>query len=75
MRLALAGRMPSEVYHRRYPANRRPRYELRALWRRGPPCAGAWALVRGKPCARLEFDVTFAAGHRHLPVVELRRAA
>jgi putative transposase len=71
----LAGRTPNEVYHRRHPAKRKPRFEPRARWPRGSPCAGAWALVRGKPGARLELDVTFACGHRHLPIVALRRAA
>jgi putative transposase len=71
----LAGRTPNEVYRRRHPANRKPRFEPRANWPRGSPCAGAWALVRGKPGARLELDVTFVAGRRHLPAVTLRRAA
>lgn len=71
----LAGRTPNEVYHRRHPANRKPRYEPRASWPRGSPCAGEWALVRGKPGVWLELDVTFVAGHRHLPVITLRRAA
>lgn len=71
----LAGRTPNEVYFRRYPANRRPRHEPRARWPRGSPCAGAWALVRSKRGARLELDVAFVAGHRHLPVVRLCHAA
>jgi hypothetical protein len=42
-------------------------------WR--SPCAKPWALVKGKPGARLEFDVEFQNGRRHLPIVRLMRAA
>jgi hypothetical protein len=72
---ALGGRTPNEVYFGRYPANRRPRFEPRERWPRGSPCARPWALVRGSPGARLELDVEFHAGRKHLPVVRLKRAA
>ncbi len=72
---ALAGATPDEVYHRRFPAVRKPRYEPRAKWPRGSPCARPWALTRGAPGAQLEFDIKFLAGRKHLPVVTLRRAA
>jgi hypothetical protein len=67
-----AGRL--QTYHGRFPANRRPRVERRSRWPRGSPCAGPWALVRGKPGARVELEVTFHEGRRHLPIVTLRRA-
>ncbi len=70
----LDGRTPNERYDGRFPANRRPRFEPRSRWPRGSPCAQPWALVRGKPGARLTLDVSFHAGRRHLPIVELRRA-
>ena len=39
-----------EVYFGTFlPANRKPRYEPRAKWPRGSPCARSWALVRGSP--------------------------
>jgi len=72
---SLGGQTPDEVYCRRFPACRRPRHEPRAKWPRGSPCAGAWALVRGQPGARLQLDVEFQAGRKHLPVVRLRRVA
>ena len=71
----LAGQTPEEVYQRRFPAVRRPRFEPRTRWPRGSPCARPWALVRGKPGARLELHVEFLAGRKHLPIVSLRRAA
>ena len=71
----LAGKTPDEVYHRKYPANRRPRHEPRAAWPRGSPCARPWALVRGKPGAELTLEVSFLRGRKHLPIVKLKRAA
>ena len=71
----LGGRTPNEVYHAARPANRSPRFEPRARWWRGSPCAKPWALVRGKPGARLELKVTFHRGRKHLPLVTLQPAA
>jgi hypothetical protein len=73
--MILAGRTPDEVYHNRFPANRKPRYEPRSRWPRGSPCANPWALTRGRPGARLELDLTFLEGRKHLPIVALKRAA
>jgi len=71
----LGGRTPDEVYFGRYPANRRPRFEPRARWPRGSPCAKPWALVTGRPGAKLVLEVTHHAGRSHLPIVRLKRAA
>jgi hypothetical protein len=72
---ALGGRTPNEVYFHRFPAHRRPRFEPRPRWPRGSPCARPWALVKGKPGADLELEVTYYAGRHHLPIVQLRAAA
>ena len=71
----LHGRTPNEVYFGRFPANRKPRFETRSTWPRGAPCARPWALVRGKPAAGLELEVTYFGGRKHLPIATLRRAA
>ncbi|HBO45079.1 MAG TPA: hypothetical protein DD670_14350, partial [Planctomycetaceae bacterium] len=71
----LGGKTPSEVYFRRFPANRRPRYEPRRSWPRGSPCARPWALVPGRPGARVTLEVRFLHGRKHLPIVGLKRAA
>ena len=71
----LGGQTPNEVYHGRYPANRKPRFEPRSRWPRGSPCAKPWALVRGSPGAKLTLEVSFHAGRKHLPIVKLHRAA
>ena len=65
----LGGRTPDEVYHRRFPANRKPRFEPRSRWPRGSPCAKPWALDCGSPGAKLMLEVSFHAGRKHLPVV------
>ena len=71
----LGGKTPDETYYGTYPANRCPRFEPRSRWPRGSPCAKPWAVVKGKAGARLELDVTFHVGRKHLPIVRLRRAA
>jgi hypothetical protein len=71
----LGGRTPDEVYYGTFAANRRPRFEPRAKWPRGSPCARPWALVRGSPGAKLKLNISFLNGRKHLPLVSLVRAA
>jgi hypothetical protein len=70
----LGGKTPNEVYLGTFPANRRPRYETRARWPRGSPCAQPWALVRGSSGVKLTLEVRYHAGRKHLPIVTLKRA-
>jgi putative transposase len=72
---SLISRTPDEVYYYRRPACRAPRYEPRARWPRRSRCAGPHALVRGRPGVRVEIDVGYASGRRHLPVISVRKAA
>jgi putative transposase len=71
----LRGVTPDEVYHRRRPAIRAPRFEPRPRWPRRSPCASPQALIRGQPGARLALELRYFAGRRHLPVVALKRVA
>lgn len=71
----LQGQTPNEWYFGRFPTCRKLRHEPRSRWPRGSPCAGPWALVRGKPGAKLELQVALQGRHKHLPIVSLRRAA
>ena len=71
----IGGKTPNEVYFGMFPANRRPRFEPRPRWPRGSPCARPWALVKGKPGAKLTLEVRFHQGCKHLPIVSLRRTA
>jgi len=72
---SLGGKTPDEVYHDRFPGNRKPRMEPRAGWPRGSPCAKPQVLVAGKPGQRFEMTVDFFRKRRHLPIVTLKRAA
>jgi hypothetical protein len=71
----LQGRTPHEVYFCVFPAHRRPRIEPRPRWPRGSPCAQAQVLVAGQPGDRFALDVRFHGHRRHLPIVNLPRAA
>ena len=71
---SLGGHTPDEVSHAWFPANRNPRFEPSPKWPRGSPFARPWTLVEGKPGVRIELDVELPAGHRHQPIVRLRRA-
>jgi hypothetical protein len=73
--MTLKGDTPDEVYFNRRHACRAPRFEPRAHWPRGSPCAAPQTLVKGQPGAVLEMSVDFVARRRHLPRVTLRRAA
>jgi putative transposase len=66
---------PEEIYHGRRPACRKPRFEPRRYWPRGSPCAGPQAKVRGRRGQLFELNVRHLSRRRHLPIVELKRAA
>jgi hypothetical protein len=71
----LLGGTPDEVYFDRLPRSREPRFEPRRRWPRGSPFAGPCAPVRGRRGQHVELAVTYLAGRRHLPIVELKKAA
>jgi transposase InsO family protein len=73
--MSLRGQTPNGVYLRRFPANRKPRYEPRPHWPRGSPCAKPWTLAKHSPGAKLTFVVEFPSGNKSLPVVRIQRAA
>jgi len=72
---ALDGKTPYEMYHEISPACERPRYEPRARWPRSAPCASPHAPVASHCGAPIRLDVRYHWGRKHLPIVELRRAA
>jgi hypothetical protein len=53
--IRLGGATPDEVYHRRRPAIRAPRFEPRPRWPRRSPCASPRTLIRGQPGVRLDL--------------------
>jgi transposase InsO family protein len=66
---------PDEIYFGRFPRCRMARYEPRRRWPRGSLCAGPIARVRGRRGQHLKLLVTHLAGRRHLPIIELKKAA
>jgi hypothetical protein len=72
---ALGGRTPWEVYADQRAANAFPRFEPRRSWPCTGPCASPQTGIRGKRGVRLSLVVGYVEGRRHLPVVELRKAA
>jgi transposase InsO family protein len=72
---ALDGKTPYEMYHEILPACQRPRVEPRSRWPRSAPCSSPHARVTGHCGARIHPDVRYHLGRKHLPIVELRRAA
>ena len=71
----LSAATPDEIYRGVEPAYMKPRFEPRT----DPPGASSRATrhagVRFRPCVRLELQVSYLAGRKHLPIVALRRAA
>ena len=72
---ALAGKTPDEVYFARAPENEQPRLEPRPKWPAKSPCAAPQAPVRGSPGVKIEIEVTYHAGRRHLPILTVKDAA
>ena len=65
----------NDVYHDALPARERPRYELPAKRLCSAPCASPHAPIAGHCGARIRLDVRYRCGRKHLPVINLRRAA
>ncbi len=72
---SLQGSTPHEIYHGLSPARGRPRYEPRARWPRSALCAFPHAPIAGDCSARIQLDVRYHWGRKHLPIVALRRVA
>lgn len=73
--MTLKGKTPNEVYRKKRPANQQPRFEPRQHWPRGSPCAKPQTMVKGQSDVKLELEVDFINGRKHLPIVKLKRAA
>jgi len=73
--MTLQGATPDEIYSHHRPANRAPRFEPRVKWPRRSACAAPQTLVKGQPGVRIQINLRFVGGRRHLPQVTLTRAA
>jgi len=67
--MGLGRRTPEEVYHSLPAAADAPRFEPRARWPRGV------GKRKGRAGVRLQLILSHVGNRRHLPVVELKRAA
>jgi transposase InsO family protein len=72
---ALRGCTPREVYAGLRFANTAPRFEPRGKWPRAAGCASPQAEIRGRCGTKVSLVVGHVEGRRHLPVVDLRKAA
>jgi transposase InsO family protein len=72
---ALGGRTPMEVHLGVQPANTQPRFEPRGNWPNESPCALPQTAIRSTRGTKLTTVVGYMDGRRHLPVLEIRRAA
>ncbi len=70
-----ATRTPDEVYERLGSPSLQPRFEPRADWPKRSPCAAPRSRIEGSRGARLDLQVDYLAGRRHLPIVTLKRVA
>jgi len=73
--MALGGCTPREVRDSLRPANAKPRFEPRPRWPKRSPCASPHTAVKGTRGTKLRLVVGYLEDRKHLPVVELRRAA
>ena len=73
--MSLTGRTPDEVYFDREPAVEKPRWEPRAKWPRSSGCAAPYVPVKGECGAKLQLEVRYLDGRRHLPIFRLKEAA
>ena len=71
----LGGQTPKEVYDGLRPANTKTRWEPRPRWPKDSRCASPQAKVKKRKASRLMIAISFHEGSRHLPIVELKRAA
>ncbi|MHC5058200.1 MAG: integrase core domain-containing protein [Planctomycetota bacterium] len=71
----LTCRTPDEVYFDREPAVEKPRWEPRARWPRTSGCAAPYVPVKGECGTRLELEVRYLEGRKHLPIFRLREVA
>jgi hypothetical protein len=71
----LEGKTPREVYDGLFPKNANPRFEPRRKWPPESRCAAPQTKIEGKRGMRLSLVIGYLEGRKHLPVIELRKAA
>ena len=71
----LEGKTPQEVYEGRSPRNTNPRFEPRPKWPSESRCAAPQTRIEGRRGVRLSLVIGYLEGRKHLPMIELRKAA
>ena len=71
----LLGRTPNEAYHDRPAVNEMPRIEVRPHWPPEASCATPSATIDGEPGQKIELVISYYAGRKHLPIIQLKRVA
>jgi transposase InsO family protein len=69
------GKTPDEVYHGLAPRNLEPRIEPRARYPAKSECAAPKVPVQGSPGTSVTLVVSHVDGAKHLPIVQLKKAA
>ena len=71
----LEGKTPNEAYYDRPPASEEPRIEPRPNWPPTASCAAPVTDIDSAPGQKVELVVSYHAGRKHLPVLQLRQVA
>ena len=71
--MALRGRTPDEIYFRKRAANTLPRIEPRVGLKHSSPCAAPRVMMAGKAGRKVNVQLAFLEGRKHLPILQLLR--
>jgi hypothetical protein len=71
--MTLNGKTPDEVYYNIRAANTLPRIEPRPKARHSTPCARPRMMMRGKAGRKVDLQLSFLGGRRHLPILVTQR--
>jgi putative transposase len=73
--MTLEGKTPNEAYFSREAANEQPRFETRNRWPHGSTCAKPQVDIEGEPGDPILLELDCLESRRHLPIINVRRAA
>jgi len=71
--MALKGRTPDEVFYRKRAANTLPRIEPRVGLKHPSPCAAPRVMMAGKAGRKVNVQLSFLEGRKHLPILKVLR--
>ena len=71
--MALRGRIPDEVYFKMRVANTLPRIEPRVGLKHSSPCAAPRVMMAGKAGRKVNVQLSFIEGRKHLPILNVLR--